>query len=142
VRVADATTPVLVVGETGTGKGLVARGVHGAGPRASGPFVTLNCAAVPEALLESELFGHTKGAFTGATGPRKGLFEQASGGTVFLDEIGEMALPLEVKLLDVLERGAVRALGSDRERAVDARVIAATHRSLRARVKEGAFRED
>jgi two-component system response regulator HydG len=141
-RVADATTPVLIVGETGTGKGLFARAIHGAGPRASAAFVTVNCAAMPENLLESELFGHTKGAFTGATGPRKGLFEQASGGTLFLDEIGEMPLALQAKLLDVLERGVVRALGSDRERPVDARVIAATHRNLRARTREGAFRED
>ena len=141
-RVAQATTPVLVLGETGTGKGLIARAVHGAGPRAKAPFVTVNCAAMPEPLLESELFGHTKGAFTGATGPRKGLFEQASGGTLFLDEIGEMPASLQAKLLDVIERGVVRALGSDRERPVDARVIAATHRNLRARVKTGAFRED
>ena len=141
-RVADASTPVLITGETGTGKGLVARGVHGAGVRAHAPFVTINCAALPENLLESELFGHTKGAFTGASSARKGLFEQASGGTLFLDEIGEMPLSLQAKLLDVLERGVVRALGSDRERPVDARVIAATHRNLRARVREGAFRED
>ena len=141
-RVADASTPVLITGETGTGKGLVARGVHGAGARAHAPFVTINCAALPENLLESELFGHTKGAFTGASGARKGLFEQASGGTLFLDEIGEMPLSLQAKLLDVLERGVVRALGSDRERPVDARIIAATHRNLRARVREGAFRED
>jgi two-component system, NtrC family, response regulator HydG len=141
-RVADAATPVLIVGETGTGKGLLARAVHGAGRSASAPFVTLNCAAVPENLLESELFGHTKGAFTGAAGPRKGLFEQASGGTLFLDEIGEMPLPLQAKLLDVLERGVVRAVGSDHERPVDARVIAATHRNLRTRVRDGAFRED
>ena len=141
-RVAQVTTPVLILGETGTGKGLIARAVHGAGPRAKAPFVTVNCAAMPEPLLESELFGHTKGAFTGATGPRKGLFEQASGGTLFLDEIGEMPASLQAKLLDVLERGVVRALGSDRERAVDARVLAATHRDLRARVKLGSFRED
>lgn len=142
IRLADATTPVLIVGETGTGKGLFARAVHGAGPRASAPFVTINCAAVPENLLESELFGHTKGAFTGATGPRKGLFEQANGGTLFLDEIGEMAPSLQAKLLDVIERGVVRPLGADRERSVDVRIIAATHRNLRNRVKEGTFRED
>jgi two-component system response regulator HydG len=141
-RVADAPTPVLIVGETGTGKGLLARAVHGEGPRANAPFVTVNCAAVPENLLESELFGHTRGAFTGATGPRKGLFEQASGGTVFLDEIGEMPLALQAKLLDVLERGVVRALGADRERAVDVRIIAATHRNLRTLIREGKFRED
>jgi two-component system, NtrC family, response regulator HydG len=141
-RIADASTGVLIVGETGTGKGLFARAIHAAGVRASAPFVTINCAAMPEALLESELFGHTKGAFTGAVGPRKGLFEQAAGGTVFLDEIGEMPMSLQAKLLDVLERGVVRALGSDRERPTDARVVAATHRDLRARVREGTFRED
>jgi two-component system response regulator HydG len=141
-RVADAPTPLLIIGETGTGKGLLARAVHGVSARAKAPFVTVNCAALPENLLESELFGHTKGAFTGATGPRKGLFEQAAGGTLFLDEIGEIPLALQPKLLDVLERGVVRALGSDRERPVDARVIAATHRNLRVRQREGAFRED
>jgi two-component system response regulator HydG len=141
-RVADAAAPLLIIGETGTGKGLLARAVHGAGPRSGHPFVTVSCAALPENLLESELFGHTKGAFTGATGPRKGLFEQAGAGTLFLDEIGEMPAALQAKLLDVLERGVVRALGSDRERPVAARVIAATHRNLRARVREGAFRED
>jgi two-component system response regulator HydG len=141
-RVADAATPLLIVGETGTGKGLFARAVHGAGSRASAPFVTVNCAALPESLLESELFGHTKGAFTGATSTRKGLFEQASGGTLFLDEIAEMPLALQAKLLDVIERGVVRALGSDRERVVDVRVIAATHRNLRARIRDGGFRED
>jgi two-component system, NtrC family, response regulator HydG len=141
-RVGDTTVPVLVLGETGTGKGLIARAIHAAGPRADGPFVTVNCAAVPENFLESELFGHTKGAFTGATGPRKGLFEQASGGTLFLDEIGELPLPLQAKLLDVLERRVVRALGSDHERPVDARVIAATHRNLRARARDGCFRQD
>jgi two-component system response regulator HydG len=141
-RVAQASTVVLIIGETGTGKGMIARALHGAGPRANAPFVTVNCAAMPENLLESELFGHTKGAFTGAAGPRKGLFEQASGGTLFLDEIGEMPLSLQAKLLDVIERGVVRALGSDKERPVNARVIAATHRNLRQRVRENAFRED
>ena len=141
-RVATADAPVLIVGETGTGKGLFARAIHGAGARREGPFVTLNCAAVPENLLESELFGHVKGAFTGALAARRGLFEVAGGGTLFLDEIGEMPLHLQSKLLDVLERGVVRALGSDKERAVDARIIAATHRDLRTRVREGTFRED
>ena len=142
VRLADATVPVLVVGETGTGKGVVARAIHAQGVRAAGPFVTVNCAALPENLLESELFGHVKGAFTGATAHRVGLYEEASGGTIFLDEIGEMPLALQAKLLDVLERGVVRAVGSNKERRVDARVIAATHRDLRARVAAGAFRED
>jgi two-component system, NtrC family, response regulator HydG len=141
-RVADATAPVLLLGETGTGKGLLAQAIHASGARATRPFVTVNCASVPEALLESELFGHVKGAFTGATSGRKGLFEEASGGTLFLDEIGEMPAPVQAKLLHALERGVVRALGSDKERAVDVRVVAATHRDLRARVREGAFRED
>src|SRR4029077_9095070 len=107
-----------------------------------GAFVTVNCAALPETLLESELFGHKKGAFTGATQSPDGLLVQASGGTLLLDEIGEMALPLQAKLLDVIERGVVRPLGSDTERSVDARIVAATHRDLRKRVADGAFRQD
>jgi two-component system response regulator HydG len=141
-RVADAAAPLLIVGETGTGKGLVARAVHAHGNRAEGPFVAVNCAALPESLLESELFGHVKGAFTGATANRIGLLEEADGGTLFLDEIGEMAPALQAKLLHVLERGAVRAVGSNKERAIDTRVLAATHRDLRERVAAGAFRED
>jgi two-component system response regulator HydG len=142
VRVADASVPVLILGETGTGKGLVARAIHAEGARAGRPFVTVNCAALPEGLLESELFGHVKGAFTGATARRLGLFEEAHGGSVFLDEIGEMTPALQAKLLDVLERGVVRAVGSNKENAVDVRVIAATHRDLRGRVASGAFRQD
>jgi two-component system response regulator HydG len=132
-RVATSTTPVLITGETGTGKGLLARAIHAMSTRAPGnPFVAVNCAAVPESLLESELFGHTKGAFTGATATRKGLFEEAAGGTLFLDEIGEMPLVLQAKLLHVLEGGRVRAV----------RVVTATHRDLHARAAAGAFRED
>jgi two-component system, NtrC family, response regulator HydG len=142
LRVADATVPVLVLGETGTGKGLVARAIHAEGARAAAPFVTVNCAALPENLLESELFGHVKGAFTGATARRVGLFEEAHGGTLFLDEVGEMTPALQAKLLDVLERGVVRAVGANREQSVDVRVIAATHRDLRERVAAGAFRAD
>jgi two-component system response regulator HydG len=142
VRVADANAPVLILGETGTGKGLVARAIHAEGSRASAPFVTVNCAALPENLLETELFGHVKGAFTGATARRVGLFQEAHGGSLFLDEIGEMSPALQAKLLDVLERGVVRAVGSNKETAVDVRVIAATHRHLRERVSSGAFRED
>jgi len=141
-RVANAATPILLLGETGTGKGLLARAVHAESQRAGGAFVTVNCAALPETLLESELFGHKKGAFTGATQSREGLFPQATGGTLLLDEIGEMPLPLQAKLLDVLERNVVRPLGSDTERSVDARVIAATHRDLRERVAAGQFRQD
>lgn len=141
-RVADSAVPILVVGETGTGKGLVARALHSHGSRAGAPFVTVNCTTLPEHLLESELFGHTKGAFTGATAPRTGLFEEADGGTLFLDEIGELSAPLQAKLLDVLERNVVRAVGSNRERSVDVRIVAATHRNLKDQVKGGRFRED
>ncbi|HET7540935.1 MAG TPA: sigma-54 dependent transcriptional regulator [Polyangiaceae bacterium] len=141
-RVADSQVPVLLLGETGTGKGLIARAIHAESTRASEPFIAVNCAAIPEALLESELFGHVKGAFTGASSDRVGLFAQAQRGTLFLDEIAELSAPLQAKLLHVLETGQVRAVGSDRERRVDARVIAATHRDLRRRVSENSFRED
>jgi two-component system response regulator HydG len=140
--VADTHASVLLTGETGTGKGLVARALHTESRRAAAPLVTVNCAALPESLLESELFGHVKGAFTGAIAARAGLFAEAHGGTLFLDEIGEMTPALQAKLLDVLERGVVRPLGDSRERAVDVRVIAATHRDLRRDVLAGRFRED
>jgi two-component system response regulator HydG len=141
-RVANSNAPVLILGETGTGKGLFARALHKESRRAAGPFVVLNCAAIPEALLESELFGHVKGAFTGATQDRSGLFEQAHRGTLFLDEIAELSLPLQAKLLRALETGLVRPVGANSERQVDARIVAATHRSLRQRAAQGAFRED
>ena len=141
-RVADADVPVLLVGETGTGKGLVARVLHAQSRRSAGPFVSVNCAALPENLLESELFGHVKGAFTGAIANRAGLFLEADGGTLFLDEVGDMAPALQAKLLDVLERRVVRSVGASRERDVDVRVVAATHRDLPARVASGHFRED
>jgi two-component system response regulator HydG len=141
-RVADARTPVLLRGETGTGKGVLARALHEQSHRAASSFVTVNCAALPENLLESELFGHVRGAFTGAFTHRAGLIVEAGGGTLFLDEIGEMPLPLQAKLLHVLERGVVRAVGSDKERPVDVRFVAATNRSLRAEVAAGRFRED
>jgi two-component system response regulator HydG len=141
-RVADAPAPVLIQGETGTGKGLVARAIHGESGRASGPFVSVNCAAIPEGLLESELFGYVRGAFTGATHDRAGLFAEASGGTLFLDEIGEMSPALQAKLLHVIEAASVRPVGGTREVAVDARIVAATNRNLASAVKEGKFRED
>jgi two-component system response regulator HydG len=141
-RVADAPAPVIVLGETGTGKGVVARALHGDSRRAERPFVSVNCAALPEALLESELFGCVKGAFTGAVVDRPGLFAEADGGSLFLDEIGEMPPALQAKLLHVLENGAVRPVGSTKEREVDVRIIAATNRNLVQAVREGAFRED
>jgi two-component system response regulator HydG len=141
-RLADANTPVLIVGETGTGKTALARAIHASGSRAAKPFVSVNCAALPEPLLESELFGHVRGAFTGATTSRDGLFEEAHDGTLLLDEIGEMSPALQAKLLHVLESGRVRAVGASKERTVDVRVLAATHRDLRERVQAGAFRED
>ncbi len=140
-RVAETSLSVLITGETGTGKGLVARAVHEESGR-GGRFVTINCAALPGSLLESELFGHVKGAFTGASAARTGLFVEADRGTLFLDEIGDMTPALQAKLLDVLERGVVRPLGSNREHAVDARIVAATHHDLQDAVVTGRFRED
>jgi two-component system, NtrC family, response regulator HydG len=141
-RVAPTNVPILLTGETGTGKGAVARTIHNESRRAARPFVAVNCAAIPEALLESELFGHVKGAFTGATHDHAGLFAEAEGGTLLLDEIGEMSSGLQAKLLHVLESGKVRPVGSTRERVRDVRIIAATHRDLRSRIAEGSFRED
>jgi len=141
-RVADAEVPVLLLGETGTGKGLVAKALHALGRRASGPFVSVNCATLPENLLESELFGHVKGAFTGAISQRTGLFEEAHGGTLFLDEIGEIEIGLQAKLLDVLESGQVRAVGANKQRPVDVRVVAASNQDLHRMAAAHRFRED
>jgi two-component system response regulator HydG len=141
-RLAVADAPVLILGETGTGKGLLAETLHARGARAKAPFVAINCAAIPEPLLESELFGHVRGAFTGATADRDGLLVAANGGTLFLDEIGDLAPGLQAKLLHVLERGVVRPLGGSKERAVDVRIVAATNRDLHERAREGLFRED
>jgi sigma-54 dependent transcriptional regulator len=141
-KVADSTLPVLLLGETGTGKEVIARLLHAAGPRRNGPFVAQNCAALPGHLLESELFGYRKGAFTGALQDKKGLFEVAADGTLFLDEIGDMPPELQTKLLRVLQDGDVRPLGATQGRKSDARILAATNVDLRARVARGAFRED
>ncbi len=133
---------LIVSGETGTGKGLAARILHHSGPRANGPLIELNCAALPRELLESELFGHEAGAFTGARGRRRGLLEQAHGGTLFLDEIGEMDLDLQAKLLKAMEDRTIRRLGGTQEIKVDVQLIAASNRDLESRVREGAFRSD
>jgi two-component system response regulator HydG len=140
--VGSATSPVLIVGETGTGKELVARAIHACSPRRSKPFVTVNAAAIPETLLESEMFGHVRGAFTGATQAHRGLLAEADGGTLLLDEIGDMPLGLQSKLLRVLQAGEIRAVGGDRIQRVDVRVLAATHRKLPELVREGRFRDD
>jgi DNA-binding NtrC family response regulator len=141
-RLAATSSTVLIQGESGTGKELVARALHYNGPRHRAPFVPVNCAAMPEGLLESELFGHTRGAFSGAQMARRGLFLEASGGTIFLDEIGEMPEGMQAKLLRVLEQRQVRPVGSDREVPIDVRVLAATNRDLDAAVRHGTFRED
>jgi two-component system nitrogen regulation response regulator NtrX len=141
-RVAASETRVCILGETGTGKELVARTIHERSSRSAGPFVTLNCAAVPAELIESELFGHEKGSFTGASGRHVGKFEQADQGTIFLDEIGDMPLNMQAKLLRVLEEGEVERIGGDKPVVVNVRVVVATHRDLETRVREEKFRQD
>src|SRR6266540_5079637 len=140
--VASTQSTVLIYGESGTGKELVARAVHSCSPRATEPFVSINCGAFPETLLESELFGYVKGAFTGANQNKRGLFEVADQGTIFLDEISEMTMPMQVKLLRVLQERTVRPVGGTDEIAIDVRVIAATNRDLERHVGENTFRED
>ena len=133
---------VLITGETGVGKELVAQAIHAASPRADKPMISLNCAALPDTLVESELFGHVRGAFTGATSDRRGKFELANGGTLFLDEVGELSLTVQAKLLRVLQSGQLQRLGSDQEHRVDVRLIAATNRDLAEEVRSGRYRTD
>ncbi len=141
-RISGATSNVLITGESGTGKEMVAKAIHESGPRAGKPFVAINCTAIPENLLESELFGHAKGSFTGAIQRKRGLFEEANGGTIFLDEIGDMNVLLQSKLLRVIQERKIRAVGDNNAIDVNVRVIAATHKDLKAAMKDGRFRDD
>jgi transcriptional regulator with GAF, ATPase, and Fis domain len=141
-QVGRSDAPVLILGETGTGKEVVARAVHHHSRRAPGPFLRVNCGAIPAELIDSELFGHERGSFTGAIGTRKGWFERADGGTLFLDEIGELPLAAQVRLLRVLQDGSFQRVGGERSLSVDVRIVAATNRDLRQAVRDGSFRED
>ncbi|WP_240454186.1 sigma-54 dependent transcriptional regulator [Halomonas sp. NO4] len=141
-RLAKSDAPILIQGESGTGKELLARAIHAESPRATGPFLAINCASIPAELMESEFFGHRKGAFTGANEHRQGLFQAAQGGSLFLDEIGEMSLNLQAKLLRALQERTVKAVGAEQEEPVDVRIIAATHRDLEREIASGHFRSD
>jgi two-component system response regulator PilR (NtrC family) len=141
-RVAKSTANVLILGESGTGKEMIAKGLHVSGPRKLGPFTTVNCASIPENLLESELFGHKKGSFTGAISDKKGIFEEAQNGTLFLDEIGELPLTLQAKLLRAVQNRVIKPVGSNRDIPIDVRIICATHRDLKKEVRQSQFRED
>jgi DNA-binding NtrC family response regulator len=141
-RAGPSSTSILITGESGTGKEVVARALHNRSPRAEKPFIAINCTAIPEALMESELFGHVKGSFTGAAGDKKGLFEEANGGTLFLDEIGDMDLSLQAKLLRVLQERTLKPVGGNQSKPIDVRVIAATHKDLKKAIANGGFRED
>ena len=141
-KVAANRSNVLIVGESGTGKELIAHAIHAESPRREKPFVAVNCAAIPEALLESELFGHVRGSFTTAVADKPGLFEEANGGTLFLDEVGDLATPLQAKLLRAIESGETKRVGSNTTTKVDVRIVAATNKSPTEMVKEGTFRED
>jgi two-component system response regulator PilR (NtrC family) len=142
VRVASSKTNILIIGESGTGKELVARALHELSPVRSGPFVAVNCGAIPESLIESELFGHKKGSFTGAIADKQGLFEVADGGTLFLDEIGELPLTMQVKLLRAIQDRQIRRVGGNETIKIDLRIVAATNKNLEEGVKKGTFRED
>jgi DNA-binding NtrC family response regulator len=141
-RIARAQGPALILGESGVGKELVARALHRQSDRCDGPFIAMNCAGIPAELLESELFGHSAGAFTGAQRSRKGLFAEAEGGTLLLDELGEMPSQMQSKLLRILQDGSLRPVGEDRERAIDVRIVAATNRDLETEIADGRFRAD
>src|SRR5207244_13054287 len=141
-KLAPVSTTVLITGESGTGKELVARALHALSPRAAMPFIPVNCGAIPAGLIESELFGHARGAFTDARTAKRGLFTEADGGTLFLDEVGELPAPAQVKLLRFLQEGEIRPVGENRSEKVDVRVVAATLRDLAKLVERGEFRED
>src|SRR5262249_55478634 len=139
VKLSRSQAPVYITGESGTGKELVARLMHANGPRGTGPFVPVNCGAIPAELMESEFFGHRKGSFTGAVGDKQGLFQAAHGGTLFLDEVADLPLPMQVKLLRAIQEKAVRPVGAEQETRVDVRVLSATHKNLASEVEEGRF---